>query len=94
MFKILILSARHTVTDKRMEFLISDRLSWLRFVGFELRAPIPDRNTIWTLHERLTRAGVIDDLLLTFERALRQAGYLATGCRLLTRRWWRLPDST
>ena len=38
MFKIVILAARHTVSDERMEFLIRDRLSWLRFLGFDLFA--------------------------------------------------------
>ena len=35
MFKILILVARLTVRDERMEFLIRDRLSWQRFPGFD-----------------------------------------------------------
>ena len=48
MFKVLILAARHTVSDEQMEFLIRDRLRWLRFVGFDLGAPTPDRNSIWT----------------------------------------------
>ncbi len=56
MFKVLILAAQHTVSDERMEFLIRDRLSWLRFLGFDLGAPTPDRNTIWTFRERLIRA--------------------------------------
>ena len=30
----------------KMEFLIRDRLSWLRFLGFDLGAPTPDENTI------------------------------------------------
>ena len=41
MFKVLILAAQHTVSDERMEFLIRDRLSWLRFLGFDLGAPTP-----------------------------------------------------
>ena len=78
-FKILILEARHTVSDEWMEFLTRDRLSWLRFLGFELGSPTPDRNTIWTFRERLTRAGVVNQLFVTFDRALREAGYLADG---------------
>jgi IS5 family transposase len=31
MFKILILAAQKNVADARMEYLIRDRLSWLRF---------------------------------------------------------------
>ncbi len=83
MFKVLILAARHTVSDERMEFLIRDRLSWLRFLGFELGAPTPDRNTIWTFRERLIRAGVIDALFLAFDRALRGAGYLPMGGQIV-----------
>ena len=66
-----------------MEFLIRDRLSWLRFLGVELGAPTPDRNTIWTFRERLTRAGVIDALFLAFDRVLRGAGYLPKGGQIV-----------
>ena len=30
-------AAQNTVSDARMEFLIRDRLSWRRFLGFDLR---------------------------------------------------------
>ena len=83
MFKILVLAARHTVSDERMEFLIRDRLSWLRFLGFELGVPTPDCNTIWTFRERLTKAGVIDELFVAFEGALRAAGYLPMGGQIV-----------
>ena len=53
-----------------MEFLIRDRLSWLRFLGFDLGAPTPDRNTIWTFRERLVRAGAMDDLFAAFDAHL------------------------
>ena len=33
MFKALILQAQHNLSDARMEFMIRDRLSWLRFLG-------------------------------------------------------------
>ena len=39
MFKVLILAALHEASDEQMEFLIRDRLSWLRFLGFELGLP-------------------------------------------------------
>ena len=34
MFKALILQAQHNLSDARMEFMIRDRLSWMRFLGF------------------------------------------------------------
>jgi IS5 family transposase len=33
---VLILAAQNNVSDAKMEFLIRDRLSWLRFLGFDL----------------------------------------------------------
>ena len=42
MLKVLILAAQNNVSDARMEYLIRDRLSWLRFLGFDLGAPTPD----------------------------------------------------
>ena len=66
-----------------MEFLIRDRLSWLRFLGFDLGAPTPDRNTIWTFRERLIRAGATEELFATFDRELRRSGYLAMGGQIV-----------
>ena len=79
MFKVLILAALHEASDERMEFLIRDRLSWLRFLRRDLGAPTPDRNTIWSFRERLTEAGAMKNVLVTFERVLGEAGYRATG---------------
>lgn len=36
MFKIVILQAQHNLSDARTEFMIRDRLSWMRFLGFSL----------------------------------------------------------
>ena len=75
MLNVLILAAQHTVSDARMEFLIRDRLSWLRFLGFDLGAPTPDANTIRLFRERLTKAGAMDTLFAAFDRQLRERGY-------------------
>lgn len=79
MFKVLILAAQNTVGDARMEFLIRNRLSWLRFLGFDLGAVTPDENTIRLFREKLTRAGAIDALFAAFDRQLRERGYLPMG---------------
>jgi transposase, IS5 family len=33
MFKVLLLQAMHTLSDERCEYLIRDRLSFMRFLG-------------------------------------------------------------
>ena len=75
MLKILILAAQNNVSDARMEYLIRDRLSWLRFLGFDLGAPTPDANTIRLFRERLTEAKSITVLFDAFDNQLRNSGY-------------------
>ena len=70
MFKVLILQASHSLSDERTEFLIKDRLSFMRFLGLGLADPVPDANTIWTFREALTRA-------------LIRAGFLAMGGQIV-----------
>jgi len=36
MWKVLILQASHSLSDERTEFLIKDRLSFMRFLGLGL----------------------------------------------------------
>ena len=56
MFKVLVLQASHSLSDERTEYLIRDRLSFMRFLGLGLADTVPDANTIWTFREALTRA--------------------------------------
>src|SRR5919202_1718361 len=84
MFKVLVLQASHSLSDERTEFLIKDRLSFMRFLGLGLADPVPDANTIWTFREALTRAQIegkpaIEVLFARFDSALREAGFLAMG---------------
>ena len=83
MFKVLILAAQNTVSDARMEFLIRDRLSWLRFLGFDLGAVTPDENTIRLFREKLMCAGALDALFAAFDRQLRTRGYLPMGGQIV-----------
>ena len=62
---------------------IRDRLSWLRFLDFDLGAVTPDENTIRLFREKLTRAGAIDALFAAFDRQLRHRGYLPLGGQIV-----------
>ena len=88
MWKILILQASHSLSDERTEFLIKDRLSFMRFLGLGLADPVPDANTIWTFREALTRATIngkpaIEVLFWAYEAALTKAGFLAMGGQII-----------
>ena len=65
------------------EWLISDRLSWLRFLGFDLGSSTPDANTIRLFREKLTEAGALDALFAAFDRQLKERGYLAMGGQIV-----------
>jgi transposase, IS5 family len=57
MFKILVIQAMDNLSDERAEFLIHDRVSFMRFLGLSLSDRVPDARTIWLLREKLTKAG-------------------------------------
>jgi len=83
MFKILLLQAMHGLSDERCEYLIKDRLSFMRFLGLGLAAPVPDANTIWAFHEAFKLAGAVERLFAQFDTTLRAAGYLAMGGQIV-----------
>jgi hypothetical protein len=74
MFNILLLQAMHSLSDERCEYLIKDRLSFMRFLGLGLADPVADANTIWTFREALKRAGAVQVLFARFDTTLRAAG--------------------
>jgi IS5 family transposase len=76
MFKALILQAQHNLGDARMEFMIRDRLSWMRFLGFDLGAPTPDENTIRHFRNRLTETGTLKRVMKAFDWQLQKKGYI------------------
>lgn len=83
MFKILVIQAQNDLSDERAEFLISDRLSFMRFLGLGLHDRVPDARTIWSFRDRLTRAGAIEALFERFDKALRTGGYIAMSGQLV-----------
>jgi IS5 family transposase len=88
MWKVLILQASHSLSDERTEFLIKDRLSFMRFLDLSLSDPVPDANTIWTFREALTRATIggtpaMTVLFRAYEAALTKAGFLAMGGQII-----------
>lgn len=56
-----------------MDWLIRDRIDWLRFLRFDLGAATPDVNRIRMFREHLTTTGVLDPLFADF------------GCQLYAR---------
>ncbi|HBK92553.1 MAG TPA: hypothetical protein DDZ68_12875 [Parvularcula sp.] len=78
MFKVLILEALNDLSDERAEFLIKDRLCYMRLLGLSPGERTPDRNTIRSFREALKKADVIDSLFAAFDAAITATGNQAT----------------
>ena len=83
MFKVLVVQAQHNLSDARMEFMIRDRLSWMRFFGFDLGGTMPDENTIRHYRNRLSESGTLGALMEAFDQQLHEQGYLAMGGQIV-----------
>ena len=85
MFKILVIQAANNLSDERTEFLINDRLSFMRFLGLGLSDRVPDARTIWAVYAEVTKAEAIKTLFARFDAALRVAVISPCPGRLSTR---------
>jgi IS5 family transposase len=75
-FRMLVLQAMHGLSLAQTEYLVADRLSWMRFCGLGPGDAVPDANTLWDFREALIAAGALDALFARLDRAITEAGYL------------------
>lgn len=76
MFKILILQRLYNLSDEQVEFQVTDRLSFTRFLGLKLGSRIPDFSTVWRFREALTNAEAVKGLFDQFTRQLEAKGVI------------------
>jgi IS5 family transposase len=77
MFKILILQSLYNLSDAQLEFQITDRFSFMAFLGLQLNDRVPDEKTIWLFRDELTTAKLIDRLFDQFDATLSASGFAA-----------------
>jgi len=82
-FKILVLQSLHNLSDEQTEYLIRDRISFMRFLDLELEDAVPDATTIWLFREALVQAGLIEKLFECFGQHVQAAGYIARGGQII-----------
>src|SRR3977135_910936 len=90
-FKIVVLQSLYNLSDEQTEFLIRDRLSFMRFLDLGLEDAVPDATTIWLFRETLVEAGLIDKLFDRFGQHLRVKGYIARGGQIVPATSWSSP---
>ncbi len=77
MFKALVLQGLNNLSDDQTEYMIKDRLSYMRFLGLSMEDPVPDAKTIWHYRETFVRTGALERLFRKFDSMLCAKGYSA-----------------
>src|SRR5208282_1999811 len=83
MFKILILQGIYNLSDDQMEYQITDRRSFMRFLKLKTSDKVPDSKTIWHFRETLITKGVIEKLFEYFNSVLDNKGIFANEGRMV-----------
>ena len=83
LFKMLIIQQLYHLSDEQTEWQTHDRLSFRRFVGLELDDEVPDATSVWLFRQRLSDAGLIDELFERFATFLNESGYQAQGGQIV-----------
>src|ERR1700731_1416767 len=73
-FKALVLQALYNLSDDQAEYQLSDRFSFMRFLGLELEDAVPEAKTLWLYREALAKAAAVEELFDLFDG--RNAGRL------------------
>ena len=76
MFKILILQEYFGLSDEQLEFQITDRFSFMRFLGLGVYSKVPDSNTIWNFREQLSKEDSVKKLFAIFHKELTKQGMI------------------
>ena len=74
MFKMLILQRLNGLSDERLQYQVTDRLSFMRFLGVELAGNVPDARTVWAFREALKEHQLADALFERLNLALAELG--------------------
>lgn len=83
MFKLLVLQQLYNISDEELEYQVSDRFSFMQFMGFSLADEVPDATTVWLFRKQLSERGLIEQLFEQFDGYLTQQGYAAKGGQII-----------
>lgn len=77
MFKALVIQSLYQIGDLQLQFQITDRLSFKRFLGLTNADKIPDEKTCWAFREMLNVHELLKPLFALFHAALEARGMFA-----------------
>lgn len=83
MFKLLVLQQLYNISDEALEYQVSDRLSFMQFLGFGLADEVPDATTVGLFRKQLIEQELIEPLFEQFDGYLIEQGYAAQGGQIV-----------
>jgi IS5 family transposase len=91
MFKALVIAHLYQLSDAQLEFQITDRLSFKRFLGLTDADASPDEKTFWAFRESLRRHDLFGPLFATFRGTLKAKGMIARQGQLVDASFVEVP---
>lgn len=77
MFKVLVIGHLYNLSDAQLEFQITDRHSFKRFLGITDADKSPDEKTIWAFRETLVTNDLLNRAFDVFRKVLEKRGLYA-----------------
>ena len=76
MFKILVLKKSYNLSFDEIEFQITDRITFQKFLDIAANDNVPDSRTIFNFYQKLAGLGLIDELFSSFNGFLEQENFI------------------
>jgi len=76
LFRALLLQSLYGLSDRELEEVLGDRLSFKRFVGLSLEDAVPDHTVLNRFRNRLVEQGLLEKLFGELDRQLENAGLI------------------
>ena len=83
MFKLRVLQQLHNLSDDRIAYQRRDRLSFMRFLGWQLEERVADAKTVWLFRERRKELKLVEVLFARFHEQLAALGYVARAGQMI-----------
>ena len=91
MFKALLIASLYQLGDLQLQFQITDRLSFKRFLGLTDADKSPDEKTFWAFREMLIAQELLEPLFGLFHAALETKGMFARKGQLVDATFVEVP---
>lgn len=91
LFKGLIIKRLYDLSNAELEFQITDRSSFRRFLGLNENDLSPDENTFWNFENELAKNDITDELFVKFDEFLNSEGYVAKGGSMIDASFVEVP---